>query len=248
MKAEYLKKIDRAIRRAGTRKPDDVLEEAGLVLINPGRTVDGFITVRKGIVFYGVSRNLRGRKYDFGVFHEGAHYWCLHLRLPGFIDRNGAHKDECGSFGLIRKIIAGTEREANIGAAHALIETDQILDMLGYDNADVIAYRKDMESFERTVKDYEYHISVAQHNGSPDSRVKRMIAYRRDLNRMYNELEEQARDLQYSGCCLSKYDISRENGVPEYIIDLKLEALSCLNYNVDTVELPTFDRVFHDWN
>ena len=248
MKAAYLKKIDKAINAAGTRKPDDVLEHAGLVPIDPGRTVDGFIAPRKNIVCYGVSKELKGKKYDFGVFHEGSHYWCRHLDLPGFITGIGAHTDELGSFGLNRRIVAQTERDANIGAAHGLIETEPFLEMLGYDNEDVIAYRNDVENFERAVRDYEYHISIVQSNGSPDSRVKRMLAYRHKLGKMYDELEEQAQDLYNSGCYLSKYEISSELGVPEYIVDLKIEALSWLNYNVETVELPTFDKVFSNWN
>lgn len=248
MKAAYLKKIDKAIKSAGTRRPDDVLEHAGLIPIDPGRTVDGFIALRKNIVCYGVSRALKGKKYDFGVFHEGSHYWCLHLDLPGFAAKDGAHTDEIGSFSLQHKMVARTELDANIGAAHAVIETEPFLEMLGYDNADVIAYRNSVDSFERAVKDYEYHISIVQTNGSSESRIRRMLAYRHELGHMYDELEEQAHDLYNSGCYLSKYEISRECGVPEYIVDLKIEALSYLNYSVATVELPAFDKVFRDWN
>lgn len=248
MKAAYLKKIDKAIKKAGTRNAKQVVEAAGLVPVDPGYTVDGFIALRKGIVCYGVSRQLRGKKHDFGIFHEGSHYWCLHLDLPGFIDKDGAHRDELGSFGLQHKMIVSTESDANIGAAHAMIETDPFLEMLGYDNADVTAFRKSLDSYDRAVKDYEYHISIVQTNGSPESRIRRMMAYRKELLRMYDELEEQAQDIYNSGCILSKYEIAREYGVPDYIIDLKIEALSYLNYSVATVELPSFDKVFRDWN
>ena len=247
MKAAYLKKIDAEIKKAGTRVPDDVLASANLVSIDPRGTVDGFITIRKGIVFYGVNKALAGKKYDFGVFHEGSHFWCKHLDLPGFAGRDGAHTDSIGAFSLQRRIIADTEREANIGAAHALIETEPFLTMLGYDNSDVAAYRKSADSFDRALRDYEAHISIVQSNGSPESRVKRMMAYRNELARMYNELEEQAREIQHSGCCLSRFEMAREFGVPEYIIDFKIEALSYLNYSIATVELPCFDKVFQNW-
>ena len=247
MKAAYLKKVDKAIKKAGTRNAKDVIECAGLVYIDPGSTVDGFIALRKGIVFYGVSETLKGNKHSFGIYHEGGHYWCRHLDLPGFIDKEGAHRDEIGTFSLRHKIISSTETDANICGAHGLIETEPFLDMLGYDNADVTAYRNSLESFEKAVRDYEYHISIVQNNGSPESRIKRMMAYRSDLGRMYDELEEQAQDIYNSGCILSKYEIAREYGVPEYIIDLKIEALSYFNYSVATVELPSFSKVFSDW-
>lgn len=248
MKAAYLKKVDKAIKSAGTRDAKQVVECAGLVPIDPGLTVDGFIALRKGTVCYGVSKCLAGKKHSFGIYHEGGHYWCLHLGLPGFVDNNGAHRDEIGTFGFRHKLISSTENDANICAAHGIIETEPFLDMLGYDNADVIAYRKSVDSYEQAVRDYEYHISIVQTNGSSESRIKRMLAYRRELGRMYDELEEQAQDIYHSGCILSKYEIAREYGVPDYIIDLKIEALSYLNYSVATVELPSFDKVFRDWN
>lgn len=247
MKAEYLKKIDKAIKDARTRDPESVLECAGFVPINPGYSVDGFVARKKQILFYGVSRQLKNKKYDFGVFHEGSHYWCTHLDLPGFLDKEGKHRDECGSFGLQYKVVASTEKDANIGAAHAIIETEPFLEMMGYDNEDVKAYIRDLDSFEVAVKDYEHHIYIARNNGSPDSRVKRMLAYRQKLAKMYDELEEQAQDLYCSGCLLSKSEIGRNFDVPEFVVDLKSEALSHLNYSLPSVELPRFDKVFKDW-
>ena len=246
MKVEYLKKMDRVARAVGSREPDDVLESLGYVFMDPGNSVDGFIMKRKGTTYYGVSPSLTGRKYDFGVMHEGFHGICGHLDLPGFVSEGGAHTDT-GSFGNY-KMVAGTERDANIGAADFIIDTQGILDMLGYDNADVAAYRISVESFDTAVRDYQRHFDIVVSNGSPESRIRRMRAYQRELARMYNELQEQAQDIMNSGICLSKYDIAREFGVPEFIIDYKFEALALRKYSVSTVELPTFDKVFSRWN
>ena len=41
--------------------------------------------------------------------------------------------------------------------------------------------------------------------------------------------------------------LHHEFGVPEYIIDYKLEALELRNYSVATVELPPFEKVFRGW-
>lgn len=60
-------------------------------------------------------------------------------------------------------------------------------------------------------------------------------------------MQEQAADIFNSGCCLSTPEIAREFGVPEFIVDYKFEAMTVRNYNVPSVELPTFDRVFGGW-
>lgn len=234
--------MDRIAKSAGSREPDDVLESLCYVFMDPGNSVNGFIIKRKGTTYYGVSPSLTGRKYDFDVMHEGFHGICGHLDLPGFVSEGGAHTDS-GSFGNY-KLVAGAERDANIGAADFIIGTQGILDMLGYDNADVAAYRTSVESFDQTVRDYQRHFDIVLSNGSPESRIRRMRAYPRELVKLYTELQEQAQNIMNSGVCLSKYDIACEFGVPEFIIDYKFKALALRNFSVSTVELPTFDKVF----
>ena len=247
MKVEYLKKMDRIAKAAGSREPDDVLEAMGCVFMDPGGSIDGFVTRRKGTTYYGVNQGISGRKYDFGVMHEGFHIVCGHLDLQGFLQGNGAHMDLAGSFADY-KLVASTERDADIGAADFICDTQTTLDMLGYDCADVAAYRDSVESFEQHQREYERHYNIVLLNGSSEARIRRMRAYQRDLARMYQELQEQAQDIVNSGICLTKYQMAQEFGVPEYIIDYKFEALALRNYDVATVELPSFDRVFSRWN
>ena len=254
LKAEYLDQMDRIAEKAGTREPDDVLDSMGCIFMDPGSSVDGFVSRRKGTTYYGVSRNLTGRKYDFGVMHEGFHIVCRHLDLPGFLTGAApSHVDGTGSFtdsGFFTdcRRIAGTERDANIGAADFIIDTETILEMLGYDNADVAAYRKSTASFEQALRDYNRHFNLVRDSGSGESRIRRMQDFRQKLTAMYGELQKQAQDICNSGVCLAKNAIAREFGVPEFIIDYKLEALLLRNYRITAVELPPFDKVFSRWN
>ena len=248
MKLEYLKRMDQIARKAGTREPDDILDYMGCVFIDPGVSIDGFVTRRKGIILYGVNQNITGKKCDFAVMHEGFHIVCGHLRLPGFL--KGAaltHIDAFGSFADY-KWVASTERDADIGAADFICDTQDVLDMMGYDSADVAAFRKSLASFEQHERDYRQHLGIVMNNGSSEKRILRMKAYQNELGRLYEELQEQANDIMNSGICLSKADIARELGVPEYIVDYKMEALALRKYDVETVELPTFDKVFSRWN
>ena len=242
MKLEYLKKMDRIIRNTGSRAPDDVLACMGFVYIDPGESLPGFITKRKNTVYYGVNKNLSKAKYAFGSFHEAFHGICTHLDIPGFL-QEGAHADSFQN----RHMVAWTERDANIGAADAMIETETFLDMTGYDCVEVQTYLQSVESFETAVRDYKRHFEAAAANGSSERRIKRMQAYQRELGRMYEELQEQARDLSNSGSFLTSAEIAREFNVPEFIIDLKYEAMAVRNYNVPSVELPAFERVFSGW-
>ena len=44
------------------------------------------------------------------------------------------------------------------------------------------------------------------------------------------------------------FAIARECGVPEYIVEYKLEALAVRNYGIAVAELPAFDKVLSRWN
>ena len=245
MTIDYLLKMDRIARDAGTREPDDVLESMGYIFTDPGRSVDGFIMKRKGSTFYGVNQGITGLKYDFCVMHEGFHGLCKHYEHAGFLSPAGAHMD----IGLFSdyKNVAVTERDANIGSADFIIDTQTALEMLGYDSEDVAAYRADLESFEQHVRDYEWHFEVVSGSGNSDARIRRMIAYKRKLARMYQELQEQANDIANSGYCLTYPEIAKYFGVPEYIIGYKVEALRIRNYDIAPVELPSFGKVFSNW-
>ena len=242
MKLEYLKKMDRIIKAAGTRNPDDVLAYMGFIYIDPGENIPGFIMKRKNTVYYGVNSRLSAAQYAFGSFHEAFHSICNHLDLPGFL-QNGGHTDTFQN----RHIVAHTERDANIGASDVLIETQPFLEMTGYDCEDVRAYLNSVDSFEKAVDDYHRHYEIVVANGSPENRIQRMAAYQQELARMHEELREQAQDLLNSGCYVSKDVIAREFGVPAMIVDYKYEAMRIRNYKVPSVELPAFDKVFSGW-
>ena len=246
MKVEYLYKMDRIAKKARTREPEDVLAYMGYIFMDPGTSVDGFIMRRKGTTYYGVNQNISGLKYDFCVMHEGFHGLCRHYEVPGFLSSGGAHADTgiCGNY----KIVVETERDANIGAADFILDTQMTLDMLGYDCADVAAYRSDLESFEHHAAEYQRHLDLVRSMDSSKARLRRMLAYQQELARMYEELQEQARDIANSGLCLTKNEIAREFGVPEYIVDYKFEALELRNFDIPNIELPSFTTVFSNWN
>ena len=57
------------------------------------------------------------------------------MNISEFI-RQGAHTDTFEN----HRMLAWTEREANIGAADTLIDTEAFLEMSGYESEDVRAY------------------------------------------------------------------------------------------------------------
>ena len=164
MKLEYLKKMDKIIRDAGTRNPDDVLSSMGFIYMDPGTSLPGFIMKQKQIVYYGVNKNLPEKRYTFASFHEAFHGICGHLSLADFT-KQGAHADTFEN----HRLLAWTEREANIGAADTLIETELFLEMSGYDSEDVKAYIRSVEAFEKAVENYHNHYNIVLNNGSPEN-------------------------------------------------------------------------------
>ena len=105
-----------------------------------------------------------------------------------------------------------------------MIDTVQFLEMTGYDSADVQAYIKSVESFEKAASDYQNHLDIVQSSGASDYRIQRMQAV-----------------------CLTRSELADEFNVPEFIIDYKFEAMSVRKYKVPSVELPPYDKVFGGW-
>lgn len=245
MELKYLKRMDDAVKEAGTDDPDAIMDVLKFVQMDPGPSIDGFIARRKNIKYYGVSSSLTGKKKRFSTLHEGFHGICGHLDIPGFLTKGGMHVDK-GNFASY-KMVAVTERDANIGAADQIIDTGLILEMLGYDNKEVESYRQSVAIFEETLRDYKSHFGIVICGSMPERQLQRMRDYQERLTEMRGRLEEQARDIASSGICLSKAAIAREFDVPEYIIDYKLRALEVRNYNVPSVELPSFGKVFNAW-
>ena len=245
MDLKYLLKLDHIADRVGDRNPKHVLEYLDITFTDPGRSLDGFIMRCKNHLYCGVNRGFSESKFNYGTMHEISHVVCDHLDTPGFMVGKGLHADR-GIFSSYKRV-ASSEREANIGAADFLIDTQTILEMIGYDSVDVSSYRASMASFEQTNRDYEFHVEVARNNGSPESRIQKMEAYQQELSRMYEKLQEQAQDILNSGICFTVGEISRQFGMPEYIISYMLEALRIRGYDVSTVELPNFSDVFHKW-
>lgn len=238
--------MDRIVKKAKSHNAADVMDYMNYRFMDPGYAVDGFITRYKGSKYYGVSDSLTGKKREFAIYHEGFHGICGHLDIPGFLSSNGFHTED-GNFADY-KLVADTERDANIGAADQVIDTRSILDMLGYDNKDVAGYCKSVQSFEQAMADYKSHFSTVLTNGSDEKRIRRMRAYQEELSRMYEELQEQAQDISNAGVCLSRDQIAGEFGVPEFIIDYKMRALEIRHYDIPEVELLSFGSVFTDWD
>ena len=235
----------------GEATPDqlgEVLESKGLNPLDPGPSIGGFLAKRKSFYYYGVNSTFPAKKKQFGIAHEGTHFALDHISHPGFMDNNGFHYDHVHSFSGY-KVIVSTEKDANIGAADRICDTQVTLDMMGYDRTDVIAYRNSVKSFDKTLKAYRAHFEiVVSNNASEERRIRRMEEYKERLTRMYYELLEHAEDISNSNICLTKPEMAAELGVPEYIIDLKCEALRIRNYDVPDLELPSFTKVFRDWH
>ena len=64
MEIEYLKRMDRIIKKAGTKDPDDVLAFMGYEYVDCGDSIPGFIAKCKTGVFYSVNKNLSKTKYE----------------------------------------------------------------------------------------------------------------------------------------------------------------------------------------
>ena len=244
MLLQHLEKMDSYVEKAGSDDPSDIADYLGYLFVDPGPSIEGFITVRKQTICYGVNKGMRKKKYKFGVGHELYHGVCGHIQIPGFLSGKAlSHVDGIGSMADY-KLVASTEREANIGSADLICDTDTTLEMIGYDNGYYLEFRQNMADFTQYDRDLRKYLDLSRCNPESDKYRRKVNWYRSELERLYEEIQEQSSDLVNSGICFSKGEIARELGVPESIVSYKIDALSIRGYDIDMVELPSFEKIF----
>lgn len=247
MDEDIFSATDAAIAKAkGSRDPEVVADyhRSSVLVGSPlAGTIIGMSLRCSTLGVVSVNRNLDTVWRLFAYWHELAHVFRKHIDESGF----GMHQDR-GLFTVPvdSRNISRHEREANIISAEYNLVTDDILEMISYNNKTMRDYRQLKHSQDQLSRDYNA-LRFSSFGEAPSNSVKYRIAeYRRVLRELDEKLSDLESDLTAMHCVRSISEISGELGTSEVILKYKLEAMRLRGYDIDVAELERYDQVFGD--
>ena len=249
MDEEIFAATDAAIAKAKGSKDPEVVADYHRSSILIGSPLSGSII---GLAFrasilgvVSVNRSLDSIWRRFAYWHELAHVFRKHIDEPSF----GTHQD----FGLFTVpvdsySIPRHEKEANLISAEYSIDTGAVLDLTGYQNKAMKAYREFRKQYKELSREYDNLRFMALGETPTNSVRYRLAECRKALRILEENIHALESDISSMNCVNTISEIADELSANEVIIKYKFEALRIRGYDIDTQELENYNKVFRHVN
>ncbi len=240
------KKIDKIIKKIGSDNPKEVAAFLNYEIIMLSSSLIGYITRIKNQIFIGINEHLSPTVMKFDEWHEIGHGVLGHLKEYDFAQNSNCHLDLSllePSQQLNSKTISIYEREANIFAAEYSIETSKILEMTGYNNSVIQQFRTLKETQQQLRQEYEKLLFAIQRENTSETQKYKLTEYKKELAKLDEKKQELGDEIAQCGI-LSVPEIANHLNTSSIIIEYKLEAMRLRGYNIEGVELATYNKVF----
>ena len=238
---DVLERMDNLVSQAGTSNSYELADylNAHIGDITSPKLL-AFVVRRSGIVCIGLNPHLPDHIKEVILMHEVAHV-AFHLN---FFDNQVFFHGENSFQSLKNQTIAIQEYEANLVAADFCLDTDDILDKLGYNLHSLQRYLEYLEDFKRHQAKYESFLSYTVFSADDKWTQKKLLNWKREMKTWEQELEDMQRNLTYEGNLMTPEEIAREYDIPVAIVEYKIEALRHRGYVTPNVELASYAQVF----
>lgn len=242
LNTNVLERMDVLVARAGTSDPYELADFLRVFIQDlTSNKLIAFVMKKSGVTCIGLNARLNFAKKMVILMHELTHVVC-HI---DFINSFGIGYGEINAFqSLKHRNIVRQEYEANVVAADFNLPTDEVLEMLGYNNNSLREYRRILAAFKRHQNEYEQFLASVIFTTKSNYTRQKLLNWKRRMKEWQDELEEMQHDLTYSGDFMTTAEIAGEFGLPQSIVDYKLEALRLRGYDLDAVELVRHNQVF----
>ena len=188
---------------------------------------------------------MKGQEEQYAGWHEighvlAGHIWEPRITTKGLMDTT-FFAEEADS-----RSIAQHEKAANLVAAHALVDTGETLEAIGYDSRTLKQYRRLKDRQDELHKEYERLLFSIDRGKANAKVITSLKGYQRALGFLEKEKQSLEDDLITMNICRPISDIAMELGVSERVFRYKLEALRLQGYDIDPQELERYERMFEN--
>ena len=245
MAEKVFAEVDAAIKRMGTTEFRTAADYFGILVIPVTSSILGYASHYRSVPAIGVNERLEGQDEQFAGWHEighvlAGHIWEPKLTACGLMD-TAFFTEEADS-----RSIAQHEKVANLVAAHAVVDTENTLEAIGYNSRTLKQYRRLKDRQDELTREYE-SLLFSVNTGNATAKVKAGLkGYKRALGILEEEKQGLEGDLIDMNLCRPLPAIATELGVSERVFRYKLEALRLQGYDIDPQELECYDRMFEN--
>lgn len=243
MNEKIFEKIDAAIKTLGTRDFRTAAEHFKILVVPITSSILGYAAHYRIIPAIGVNERLEGLEEQITGWHEIGHVLAGHIWEPS-ITSKGLLDTAFFTEDADSHSIAQHEKIANLVAAHAVVDTAEMLEAIGYNSRTLKQYRRLKERQDELRREYERLMFSVDHGRANTKVETSMKGYKRTLDMLEAEKNVLEGDLIAMNVSRSFSDIAAQMGVSERVVRYKLEALRLMGYDIDPQELERFDRMF----
>ena len=240
------KQIDKIIRKIGSDNPEDIASYLGYEIIPLNSSIVGYITFIKNQIIIGINSRLSLVKRKFDIWHEIGHAISGHLKEADFTSIGGYHLDQSlfdANQQLNSKTISRYEREANLIAAEFSIDTNKVLELIGYDNSVVQQFQNLKTTQQQLRQEYEKLLFAVNGNNCSELQKYRLKEYKRELAKLDEKEQELGNEISTFDV-MTIPEIARSLNTSSIIVEYKLEAMRLRGYDINSLELATYNKVF----
>lgn len=239
-------KIDKIIKKIGSDNPEEVAAYLDYEVIPLISSIVGYIAKIKNQTIIGVNSKLSHVKRKFDLWHEIGHGILGHLNESDFTGFGNYHLDQtlfAPNQQLNSKTISRHEREANLIAAEYSIDTTKVLEMTGYNNSVIKQFRSLKNTQQQLRQEYEKLLFAVNSKSCSETQKIRLVEYKNELAKLDEKKQELGAEISECGTS-SIPEIARCLNTSSIIVEYKLEALRIRGYNIEGIELATYNKVF----
>ena len=245
MAEKVFAEVDAAIKRTCTTEFRTAADYFGILVIPVTSSILGYASHYRSVPTIGVNERLKGMEEEYAGWHEighvlAGHIWEPRITVKGLMD-TAFFAEEADS-----RSIAQHEKTANLVAAHAVVDTENTLEAIGYGSKTLKQYRRLKNRQDELSREYE-RLLFSIDRGNASAKVKASLkGYQRALSILEKEKQSLESDLIAMNMCRPISDIAMELGVSERVLRYKLEALRLQGYDIDPQELEQYERMFEN--
>ena len=244
MKSNIFTVIDQAIAKAGGSKdPKEVADKNGILVGSP--LVGNLVGMAMRMGYMGaiaVNERLNYIWKMFALWHEIAHVLRKHVDEPSFV----FHKDtQLFTIPVDSLTIPRHEFEANLISAEYNLDTNVILNLIGYYDKTMIEFRHTKKEIAQKKQKYNNILySLNPKNISRNSKIQ-LLEYKRDLKDLTEKYYDLCSDISSLDYCKSISELAGEMDSNEIILGFKFKAMELNGIDdIEFPELPQYNRVF----
>lgn len=161
--------------------------------------------------------------------HEIGHIVRNHFE---YVDGVGMVQDR-DVFSARQYILPEIEIEANLIGIDLYIDTERILQLVGYDNPSVVRYRSISEKMQKALDEIYSLVDQARFCENDKDRRRcrdRVYGIKKLLRALDEQHVEYGNDIQAAHCCFTLDELAQKFGVTPSLIKYKLQALNLRGY------------------